>query len=79
MIRTVKAKIGMRSDAECFSLYEITGNSSGIVCLLPVIAFLNSLSNSIQTKVFDREMPLKDGEGIANSVDSDQIAPLGVI
>ena len=29
MIKTIKAKIGMRSDAECFSLYEITGNASG--------------------------------------------------
>ena len=31
LIKTVKAKIGMRSDAECFSLYEI--GPSGTVCI----------------------------------------------
>ncbi|KAL4238111.1 hypothetical protein ACF0H5_002823 [Mactra antiquata] len=28
VIRTVKAKIGMRSDAECFALYEVTSGTS---------------------------------------------------
>lgn len=29
LIKTVKAKIGMRSDAECFALYEVTSGTSG--------------------------------------------------
>ena len=31
VIKTVKAKIGMRSDAECFTLYEIMSSSGTVV------------------------------------------------
>lgn len=32
VIKTVKAKIGMRSDADCFALYEQIGGSGEFIC-----------------------------------------------